>query len=96
MHIPTYLQYPTKASASEQAINAAISTEAFAASGYRRALVLQTVQALPVVAIDHTRAPHRPAAYGEGGSSWSAYRITVARSFNSVLHTNSTPGDAVA
>jgi hypothetical protein len=57
-------------------------------------LGLQTAQPLPVLAIDHTWAPDGPAAYGDEGSSWSAYNKN-ARRFGSVLRTEATPGEAV-
>lgn len=56
--------------------------------------MLQTAQALPVVAIDHTRATRGPAAYGEVSIEVGQHIRKVARRFGSVLRTRATPGEA--
>jgi len=61
--IPTYLQDPTKASdACQPAVKEAMAITSLAITGKSSALILQTAQALSVLAIYDAGAPGGPAA----------------------------------
>jgi hypothetical protein len=60
--ISTYLQNPTISEASEAAVNVAVRRVRFTTTRENRALGLQVLQTLLVLAIDNARTPCGPAA----------------------------------
>jgi hypothetical protein len=56
------MQDPSISGDKQRAINEAVIVIAFTASGMRGAMLMQMTQALPVLAIDHARAPGGMAA----------------------------------
>lgn len=54
-------------------------------------MVFQMAQTLPVRAIDHARAPHGHAAYGEGG----VIMVRIFKSGSQFLRTKAKPAEAV-
>jgi hypothetical protein len=93
----TYVQEPSISGGEDTkpAINAAVVVVSFTATGQRGALVLQMAQALPVLAIDNTRAPDGPEACEEGAQSVSQYMKSGSRIVSVLLRTNATPAGAV-
>jgi hypothetical protein len=94
----TYIYDPSISGDKQPAINAAVVI-VFAITGQRGALVSQMAQALPTLAMDHTRAQNGLTACGRKGRKEGAGQSDTKSGSNywwSVLvRTKATPGEAV-
>lgn len=89
------MQDPSISGDKQRAINEAVIVIAFTASGMRGAMLMQMTQALPVLAIDHARAPGGMAACDRKGQRVSITKRGPQFGLSVPERTKLTPGEAV-